>query len=166
VAEEQGPQGVQGSQGAQGVQGLQGVQGTQGPAAPRGPQGAQGQRGHEGRPGVMGRAGAPGISAGTRRAAIGLLVLVLIVGAGNLVASYDQVQSFKNQLRTQQVAEEITGAREIGALCSDVGTMAAIPAPAGNPAANPSRAYEQAEARAWSGLVGDLGCSKLPGRKR
>jgi hypothetical protein len=47
-------------------------------------------------------------------------------------------------------------------LCADVGTMAAIPAPAGAAAANPSRAYEQAEHRAWAGLVIAIGCKGKP----
>jgi hypothetical protein len=63
----------------------------------QGAQDAQGQRGQEGRPGTQGRPGSPGISAGAKRAAFALLVLVLLVGGGNLLASYDQVQASQHR---------------------------------------------------------------------
>jgi hypothetical protein len=43
-------------------------------------------------------------------------------------------------------------------ICTDVGTMAQLAPPAGDPASNPSRAYEQAEHRAWQGLYAGLDC--------
>src|SRR5580704_3698853 len=75
------------------------VEGKQGPA---GTPGQQGQRGHQGRPGTMGRPGLPGISQGAKRAIIALLGLVLIVGGGNLWATYGLTQSTKASLSQQQ----------------------------------------------------------------
>jgi hypothetical protein len=127
-------------------------------------QGNQGPRGDAGTPGLR---GVPGISAGARRAASGLLFLVLVVGGGNLWASWNethavgtQLAAFKHKLAAEQAEQARAGALVFTALCSDVGTMAAIKAPPGAAAANPSRAYEQAESRAWRGLVIDLGCHK------
>lgn len=95
-----------------------------------------------------------------RIAIASLLLLVLLVGAGNLWASWDEVHTFKQQLAQQQAIEQKAAAKEIGALCADVGTMARIPAPAGPAASNPSRAYEQAEHQAWAGLFTSIRCKE------
>ena len=148
--------------------------------APRGPQGAPGQQGQRGRPGERGRTGTAGISAGAKRAIIALLVLVLIVGGGNLWATYGLTQSTKASLSQQQKqyeagqrreqAEQRAAQQKAGLLvetklCTDLGTMARIPAPSGAAAANPSRAYEQAEHRAWQGLVNGLECNRIGDKK-
>jgi hypothetical protein len=102
----------------------------------------------------------------------GLLVLVLLVGGGNLWATHDQVaasaaQQKQNQDRQAALAQQEQAAqRKAGllieeAICTDMGTMAKIPPPAGNPAANPSRSYEDAEHRAWAGLYSGLGCKRI-----
>jgi hypothetical protein len=110
----------------------------------------------------------PKLSTGT--IVVILLLLMCLVGCGNLWASWDQshaasaqahsteaqLNAFKRKLAEEQAEQARAGAALEKALCSDVGTMAAIPAPAGNPAANPSRAYEQAEHRAWAGLDHDV----------
>lgn len=93
-----------------------------------------------------------------RRAVGALLLLVLAVGGGNLWASWDEVHTFREQLHAGQVAEQKAGVAELGALCTDVGTMARLAPPAGAAATNPSRAYEQAEHRAWQGLYDGLAC--------
>jgi hypothetical protein len=82
-----------------------------------------------------------------------LLALVLVVGVGNLWATHDEVAA-------QQAAQRRAGELVEKAICTDLGTMAQIPAPAGPAATNPSRAYEQAEHRAWAGLYAGLGCGK------
>jgi hypothetical protein len=127
-------------------------------AAPRGP---QGQRGEQGRPGAEGRAGTPGISQGSKRAIIALLVLVLVVGAGNLWASWDEVHSFKQQLHAQQVTEQKTAAREIGELCATFGKVALLKPPAGNPKTNPSRAFDQSVHADLAEVNPDLKCGKV-----
>jgi hypothetical protein len=125
---------------------------NQGPQGEPGAPGMQGQRGRPGAPGT------PGISAGARHAAVGLLVLVLIVGGANLWASYDQVQSFKNQLHAQQVAEQKAGELELAELCATFGKVALLKPPAGSAKANPSRAYEQEMHADLSGVPSDLRC--------
>ena len=104
-----------------------------------------------------------------KTATAALLALVLVVGGGNLWASWDeshavgtQLNTFKRQLAAQQAAQRRAGGQVEKAICTDVGTMAGIPPPAGAAAANPSRAYEQAEHRAWSGLVRGLDCKHVP----
>ena len=89
-----------------------------------------------------------------------LLVLVLIMGAGALLASYLQNQSFQAGQRADQARSKRQGEVIERKLCSDFSTMARIPPPAGPPATNPSRAFDQAEHRAWSGLVVIAGCPK------
>jgi len=43
-------------------------------------------------------------------------------------------------------------------LCTTFRKAAALKAPAGNPATNPSRAYLQGEHLVWTGILADLGC--------
>lgn len=124
----------------------------------QGPQGEQGQTGQQGQRGRPGAPGAPGISAGARHAAVALLALVLIVGAANLWASYDQVQDFKNQLHAQQVAEQKAGELELAELCATFGKVALLKPPAGSAKANPSRAYEQQMHADLAGVPSDLRC--------
>ena len=84
-----------------------------------------------------------------------LVVLVLAVnGAGLFWQAHSTSANRAAQLRQGLILER--------KLCADIGTMAAIKPPAGSPAANPSRAYEQAEAMAWRGLVIDIGCKGVP----
>jgi hypothetical protein len=102
----------------------------------------------------------------------GLLVLVLLVGGGNLWATHDQVaasaaQQKQNQdrqaalARQEQAAQRKAGLLIEAAICTDMGTMAKIPPPAGAASSNPSRAYEQDEHRAWAGLYSGLGCKRI-----
>lgn len=91
------------------------------------------------------------IGSGVRLAIGVILVLILLVGAGNLYATYDYVKQFKQD---QQNAAR----SQIMHLCKDLGTMASIPPPAGPVASNPSRAYEQSEHTAWKGLYTSIKC--------
>jgi hypothetical protein len=87
----------------------------------------------------------------TERAMGVLLALTLIMGAGNLWASWDEVHSSE---AAQQRQGEIVEAK----LCSTFGKLAALKPPPGNPAANPSRAYEDQLHTALDALGTDLGC--------
>lgn len=91
---------------------------------------------------------------------VALLALVLIMGGGSLLASYLQNQNYQAGQEHTQVVQRAQGVLIERKLCLDLGTMAGIRAPAGPPAANPSRAYEQAESRAWNGLYAGLGCRR------
>lgn len=97
-----------------------------------------------------------------------LLVLVFLVGGGNLWASWDQsravgtqLNTFKRQLHSQEVAEQKQGAKEIGELCDTFGKVALLQPPAGDPVTNPSRAFDQNLHADLAGVNPDLGCSKL-----
>lgn len=94
----------------------------------------------------------------TGLAIAGLLILVVLIGAGNLWASYAIAQNTNAKFEAAQATAEKAGAKEVQALCADLSTMAAIQPPAGSPVANPSRAYEQAEHRAWVGLATSIRC--------
>jgi len=110
----------------------------------------------------------------TASRAIGaLLVLVFLVGGGNLWATWDLNQATKaddrqlvasqaRQQKREQAAQRAAGLLVEEKLCTDLGTMAKIPPPAGPAETNPSRAYEQAESRAWHGLVTGLDCKQIP----
>lgn len=87
-----------------------------------------------------------------------LVALVLIMGAANLEATRVYVNDYKAYQAREQAVQRKAGAAVETALCTDLGTMAAIRPPPGNAKANPSRAYADAEHRAWAGLVRDLGC--------
>lgn len=91
-----------------------------------------------------------------------LLVSILLVGGGNLWATYDEVNSTeakieqqnKNQNNTAKMAQNEIEDK----LCSTLKPLAAIKPPAGNPVTNPSRAYDQKLYAVLSGLGPDIGC--------
>jgi hypothetical protein len=71
-----------------------------------------------------------------------------------------QLAATNARLRQEQAASQKAGLLIEERICLDMSTMANIPPPAGPAQANPSRAYEQDEHRAWKGLVDGLGCGK------
>ena len=84
-----------------------------------------------------------------------LFVVVLVLAAANLFWTAHEVNA-NNAARARQGA--IIEAR----LCHDIGTMAALQPPPGPADVNPSRAYEQAEHRAWLAEFTDIGCKGTP----
>jgi uncharacterized protein HemX len=82
-----------------------------------------------------------------------LLLLVLVVGAGNLLATYMEVQNFKQQ-------QQVQGQQTQQKLCTTLGKLSALKPPAGNASANPSRVYEQQLHEVLAGLGPDIGCPK------
>jgi hypothetical protein len=100
------------------------------------------------------------ITRGARLAAVGLLILTLLVGAGNLWASWDEVHAYKAQQQQEQAAQERQGREIETKLCTTFGRLAALKPPPGNPKANPSRAYEQQEHVTLEQLGTDIGCGK------
>ena len=100
---------------------------------------------------------------GARIASVGLLLLVLIVGAGNLWATYAENKSFQRQF-TQQQEQQRTSQQQQGAatehkLCSTLGKLAALKPPK-IPAnsSDPSRQYIIDLHDTLSGLGPDIGC--------
>ena len=97
----------------------------------------------------------------TRAQAI-LLALVLIVGAGNLLATHSEVQSAAAAQHREQAAQRKQGEQELRTLCTTFGKAAGLKPPAGNPHTNPSRAYLQGQHVVWTAVVADLHCTKGP----
>jgi hypothetical protein len=123
-------------------------------------------RGQKGDKGDRGEKGQRGLPRNQARAVVYLFLLNLALFVTLAAGLFHYVHSTRAglaaQAHAQQVAQRKAGQLIEKSLCADLGTMAAIRPPAGNPAANPSRAYEQDEARAWAGLVRDLGCKETP----
>ena len=106
------------------------------------PRGAKGDKGDQGDAGMPPK---------VRRAVIFLFLLNLLLTVVLLFAVIHYVNS-------EQAAQQQAAQKEVGALCADLGTMARIPPPAGDPKTNPARAYAQAEHRAWQGLYTSIRC--------
>ncbi len=90
-----------------------------------------------------------------------LVALTLIVGGGNLLASWDEVHAYKASQAREQVVQHQAGVAVEKKLCDTFGELAALQPPAGSPASNPSRAFEQSLHSRLVDLGIDLGC-KLP----
>ena len=95
---------------------------------------------------------------GAKLAIVALLALVLLVGAGNLSATFIQNYSLRDQLNAQQAAQQRAQKAELARLCATFGKLAALKPPAGAPGANPSRAWEQAQHNILADVGPDLLC--------
>lgn len=100
------------------------------------------------------------ITRGARLAASGLLLLTLIVGGGNLLATYLDVHAAQQAQRREQQAQRRAGEIVERRICLTMTRLAALKPPPGNPAANPSRAYEDSLHATLDQLGPDLGCRK------
>lgn len=100
------------------------------------------------------------VSRGMRRAVIALLLLVLIVGGGNLWATYALNGSTKAAEQRQQTAQRRQGELIERKLCTGFGKLAALKPPAGADKANPSRLFELRQHNILDGLGADIGCRK------
>jgi hypothetical protein len=87
----------------------------------------------------------------SRVAVAGLLLLVLITGAGNLAASYIEVHHLEDAQRAQGRLVEHK-------ICTTFGKLAALNPPAGDPRENPSRGYLQQQHVTLVELGHDIGC--------
>ena len=90
-----------------------------------------------------------------------LVALTLIVGAGNLLASWDEVHAYQASQHREEVAQQRASVAVEDKLCSTFGKLAALEPPSGSPAHNPSRAFEQDLHARLVELGIDLGC-RLP----
>lgn len=104
-----------------------------------------------------------------KRAQVILLFLVLVVGGGNLLATRAQVHhqaavqaadhaAHIRLYHREQAEQAKQGQRVVMLICTTMGKLAALKPPAGNAAANPSRAYEQELHATLDQLGPDLGC--------
>ena len=77
---------------------------------------------------------------GAKLAIVALLALVLLVGAGNLSATFIQNYSLRDQLNAQQAAQQRAQKAELARLCATFGKLAALKPPAGAPGHRARRA--------------------------
>jgi hypothetical protein len=91
------------------------------------------------------------MSRSTRLVLIGFLILLVVLGAGNLLSGYLQYRHFT---QVQKQAGEIVEQR----LCATLVSLAALKPPAGNGTDNPSRLYEQKLQAKLAELSTDIEC--------
>ncbi len=108
--------------------------------AERGPKGDKGDRGEGGR-----------LPSGTARSVVILFLIGFAIGVANLLFTVHYIHA-------QQHAERQAGQIVERKLCKTFGELAANKPPAGDAAANPSRAYEQRNHRILAGVGPDIGC--------
>ena len=94
----------------------------------------------------------------TLRSVAALVLLGLLVTGANLLWTAHAVNTFQSQQRQEQQAQRRQGQAIEAKLCSTLNRLAALKPPPGDPAANPSRAYLQAEHDTLAQLGFDLGC--------
>ena len=100
----------------------------------------------------------PKVTRNGNRARNALLLLVLIIGGANLLATHAEIRH-NNAVQRQQRAAQARQGRLIGIkLCATFGALAALKPPPGNPAANPSRAFEDQLHATLDQIGPDLGC--------
>lgn len=122
------------------------------PAGPRGAQGKQGERGQRGLSQLQGRA------------VVVLFLIAALSGVGNLFwtghdvnASHVATQAAQ---RREQKAQQRVAAQLEQKLCTTFGKLGGLQPPAGDPGANPSRAYLQGQHAVLVELGTDLGCKR------
>ena len=102
------------------------------------------------------------ISRGAKFGIAILLALVLLIGGGNLWATYALSQSTKQQIEqqqeSQQAAQLAASAELTQKLCTSLDRLAALKPPAGDAQSNPSRAFEQQQHAILAGLGPDIKC--------
>lgn len=133
--------------------------------------GAKGETGNAGERGTQGERGERGLSWRVRWSIVVLFVINFLGAGGNLLwtayevssattAQQNQQASQQRQAAAEQAAQRQQGALLEAKLCSTLGKLAALKPPAGNPATNPARAFDQSLHSTLAQLGPDLGCGK------
>ena len=110
-------------------------------------------RGEKGDQGAQGERGDRGLGPAVRRAVLFLFVFSVILSVGGLFWNAHQVNTSRAAYRHQSELAE----RKI---CTTLTSLAALQPPAGDPAANPSRAYLQGLHDRFTEISRDLGCQE------
>ena len=110
-------------------------------------------RGERGEPGQRGEPGARGLTRAQGWAIIFLFSVAVLLGGGALFWT-------SHETDVAQAAQQRQSAETERKLCRTLGMAAALRPPAGDPAANPSRAFEQGEHRVWVQAIADIGCDR------
>jgi hypothetical protein len=130
---------------------------------------ARGQRGEQGEQGPRGPAGLRGLPIGQARAIVYLFVInLLLIGVGyafiaSAENSYQAGQQREQRRQEQAQRREQAAARRTGEIveqriCLTMHKLAALTPPAGNPARNPSRAFDDELHATLDQLGPDIGC--------
>jgi len=85
------------------------------------------------------------------KAVIVLFALSLVMSAGTYLAA-------THYYHAEQAAQRRQGAVLEQRLCTTLGRLAALKPPAGNPASNPARAFDQQQQAVLAQLGPDVGC--------
>lgn len=117
--------------------------------AARGPAGPQGKQGEQGK---------AGLSTPVRRALVFLVALCLLLGGVNILWSAHQQNNYEASLRAAHAAHQRADQQMVDKLCLTFGKLGALTPPTGDPATNPSRAYDQELHMTLVQLGSDLGC--------
>jgi hypothetical protein len=120
-----------------------------------GPRGEQGQQGETGETGAKGAAGLP-ISVG--RSIVALFVLMVLLAAANFLWSAAQQRAYQDSLAREHAAHIKADQILVAHLCLTFGDLGALKPPPGDPAKNPSRAYDDKLHATLIQLGTDLGC--------
>ena len=90
--------------------------------------------------------------------ALFLVALVVVLCGGNYLWSARQQDAYEASVHRAHAARLREDQAVLGKLCLTFGKLAVLEPPAGNPQANPSRAYEQTLHMTLVDLGADLGC--------
>jgi hypothetical protein len=93
-----------------------------------------------------------------------MFILAVLLGALDLFWTAHEVHASQSAIQAAQVREQAMqqsqGRIVLGKLCITLGRLAALVPPAGNPAENPARAYDQQVHATLGELAGDIGCKQ------
>lgn len=117
---------------------------VQGPAGPQGKQGEQGKT---------------GLSIPVRRAFVFLFALCLLLNGVNFLWSARQQHGYEASLQASHAAHQRADQLMVDKLCLTFGELGALKPPAGDPAKNPARGYDQELHATLIQLGTDVGCS-------
>ena len=120
--------------------------------------GDKGDKGDRGAQGEQGDKGDRGMPTGQRRAIIYLFVLTLLLAGANLLWTAHEHNITRADEAAVQAQQRQQGAVIGRKLCATLDDLRSLQPPSGNPASNPSRAYEQGLHARLSQLGTDLGC--------
>lgn len=117
---------------------------------------ARGKKGDKGDTGEPGPRGLSKLSRSATYAIAGVLAASLIIAGCGLFLGFRGVEQAHHSIELAQRALAVT--RHHNALCTAIAALVAVPPPAGNPALNPARAYDQEQHAIFNHLHGKFGC--------
>jgi hypothetical protein len=120
----------------------------------KGDKGAQGDKGEKGSKGDKGNALSPAL----RKAIAYMLLLAIALSGANLYWTSHEVNASHAAQVREQVAQQRQAQHVFSLLCTTFGELAANKVPPGNPATNPSRAFDLRQHNILDQLGADLGC--------